>query len=123
VHDVHDRTKANAGDADARARERRERGRAAAPQLAWECAAAAHVVEVVGRVPQGTLAAIARSAIVLLGGAQRERLRRCQRPGCVLVFVAVNPRRRWRSTATCGNRVRVARHYARNRPTRPRPPA
>jgi len=50
------------------------------------------------QVARATLASIARAAIELLGG---------------LVFVAENPRRRWCSAAVCGNRVRVARHYAR----------
>jgi predicted RNA-binding Zn ribbon-like protein len=65
-----------------------------------------------GRVVQ---AAIAASAIELLGGADRARLRRCECEACVLVFVATNPRRRWCSPSACGNRVRVARHYARQR--------
>jgi predicted RNA-binding Zn ribbon-like protein len=60
-------------------------------------------------------AAIAASAIELLGGADRERVRRCECEACVLVFVATNPRRRWCSPSACGNRVRVARHYARQR--------
>jgi predicted RNA-binding Zn ribbon-like protein len=50
----------------------------------------------------------------LIGGLDRERLRRCDGPGCVLFFVATNPRRRWCSPAICGNRVRVARHYDRH---------
>lgn len=66
------------------------------------------------RPAKAALALIARSAVEVLGGADRTRLRRCERPGCILVFVATNPRRRWCSPAVCGNRVRVARHYARH---------
>jgi len=62
-----------------------------------------------------TLAAIARSAIALLGGPDRDRLRRCDGQHCILVFVAAHPRRRWCSPAVCGNRARVARHYRRHR--------
>jgi predicted RNA-binding Zn ribbon-like protein len=60
------------------------------------------------------LAAIARSAIQLLGAEEGPRLRRCEGPDCVLLFVATNPRRRWCSPSLCGNRVRVARHYDRH---------
>jgi predicted RNA-binding Zn ribbon-like protein len=62
-----------------------------------------------------SLAAIARSAIEVLGDPRGARLRKCEAPGCVLVFVASNPRRRWCSATSCGNRVRVARHYQRSR--------
>jgi predicted RNA-binding Zn ribbon-like protein len=66
-------------------------------------------------VAEATLAAIARSAIDVLAGPDRGRLRRCEGPDCVLLFVATHPRRRWCSPEACGNRVRVARHYARHR--------
>ena len=59
-----------------------------------------------------TLARLAWSAIELVGGPGRERLRRC--PSCGDVFVATRSDRRWCSVA-CGNRVRVARHHARRR--------
>ncbi|MEU6371296.1 CGNR zinc finger domain-containing protein [Streptomyces sp. NPDC046931] len=58
------------------------------------------------------LAEIAHCAVRLLGGDQRLLLRACQAPGCVLFFVANRPTREWCSAA-CGNRARVARHYAR----------
>ncbi len=58
------------------------------------------------------LAAAARSGIELLGGEDRHRLRRC--PACGRFFLARRGDRRWCSAA-CGNRTRVARHYARRR--------
>lgn len=58
------------------------------------------------------LAAAARSGIELLGGDDRYRLRRC--PACGRFFLAGRGDRRWCSAA-CGNRTRVARHYARRR--------
>jgi predicted RNA-binding Zn ribbon-like protein len=61
------------------------------------------------------LAEIAGSGIELLGGPDRERLRRCEGPGCTLLFVATNPQRRWCAPHLCGNRVRVARHKRRAR--------
>jgi predicted RNA-binding Zn ribbon-like protein len=68
-----------------------------------------------GRTGPGSalLAEIARSGIELLGGPDREKLRRCEGPGCTLFFLATNPRRRWCAPHLCGNRVRVARHKRR----------
>jgi predicted RNA-binding Zn ribbon-like protein len=60
------------------------------------------------------LAELARATIRLLGGPDRERLRICQAPGCVLFYVKQHPRREWCSPA-CGNRARAARHYYRHR--------
>jgi predicted RNA-binding Zn ribbon-like protein len=68
--------------------------------------------------PRGTgravdvLAAIARSAIRLVGSADASRLRRC--PACASFFLASRPDRVWCGQA-CGNRARVARHHARRR--------
>jgi predicted RNA-binding Zn ribbon-like protein len=56
------------------------------------------------------LARIAWSAMELLGGDQRDRLRRC--PACGRFFLASRSDRLWCSVA-CGNRIRVARHQAR----------
>lgn len=56
---------------------------------------------------------IAEQAIALLAGEERGRLRACLAPGCVLYFVKSHPRREWCSGG-CGNRARVARHYARH---------
>jgi predicted RNA-binding Zn ribbon-like protein len=63
------------------------------------------------------LATVAADAIELLTGADAEHLRACGAPGCVLVFLKDHPRRTWCS-ATCGNRVRQARHYRRAREAR-----
>lgn len=89
----------------------------ARPVLVWPSPATPRVVDatVPGRTPKATLAAVARSAIELLGGPAAANLRRCERRGCVLLFVAANARRRWCSPDICGNRVRVARHYQRHR--------
>jgi predicted RNA-binding Zn ribbon-like protein len=58
------------------------------------------------------LAALATDAIEVVTGPDRERLRICGAPGCVLAFVKDHPRREWCSGA-CGNRARQARHYQR----------
>jgi predicted RNA-binding Zn ribbon-like protein len=58
------------------------------------------------------LAAIAREAIGLLSDpVERAKLRRCANPACSMLFLAENKRRIWCSSAGCGNRARVARHY------------
>lgn len=63
------------------------------------------------------LARIAWSAMNVLGGPDRERIRRCG--ACGRFFVATRPDRVWCSDR-CGNRIRVARHHARLRtPTYP----
>jgi predicted RNA-binding Zn ribbon-like protein len=61
------------------------------------------------------LARIARSAIDLLTGPERERLRICAAPNCGMFFVAnpSKPGQRWCCRA-CGNRARVAAHYRRH---------
>jgi predicted RNA-binding Zn ribbon-like protein len=60
------------------------------------------------------LADIATSAIGLAGGPNRDRLRRCQAPGCGRWFLASRPRQTWCSPG-CGNRARLARFHQRRR--------
>lgn len=60
------------------------------------------------------LAFIATQAAEFLSDpAQVARLRRCANPACLMIFIAVNPRRSWCVPGVCGNRVRVARHHRR----------
>jgi predicted RNA-binding Zn ribbon-like protein len=66
-----------------------------------------------GGSPDVALASVARACIELLGGPDRERVRRCGGPGCVLFFLKDGRRREWCSDI-CGNRARVARHYVRH---------
>jgi predicted RNA-binding Zn ribbon-like protein len=58
------------------------------------------------------LGAIASSAVTLLGGPDRELVRVCEAPNCGLFFLAGRDSQQW-CTPSCGNRARVARHYAR----------
>lgn len=60
---------------------------------------------------------IAHQAVELFAGPDRERLRACLAPSCLLFFFKRNTRRDWCSPA-CGNRARVARHYQRHQVTR-----
>jgi predicted RNA-binding Zn ribbon-like protein len=59
------------------------------------------------------LANLARSAIELLTGADRDRLRACPAPRCVRYFVQDHPRQTW-CKPSCGNRARVSRYYQRH---------
>jgi len=63
-----------------------------------------------GSAADQLLGEAARSAIELLTGPDRDRVGACAGAGCRLLFVAAHPGRRWCSSATCGNRARVARH-------------
>jgi predicted RNA-binding Zn ribbon-like protein len=69
---------------------------------AWQPAvtAAANLLDLLGRAP--------------------DRIRRCQHPACVLWFLDTtrSGTRRWCSMATCGNRAKAHRHYARARKPR-----
>jgi predicted RNA-binding Zn ribbon-like protein len=56
---------------------------------------------------------IAHQGVELLAGPDRERLRACLAPNCLLFFFKRQTRRDWCS-AQCGNRARVARHYQRH---------
>jgi predicted RNA-binding Zn ribbon-like protein len=62
--------------------------------------------------------AAARSTASLLCSDDLARLKQCPGPECGWLFVdsSRNRSRRWCDTRLCGNRDRVARHYARNRP-------
>ncbi|NJQ01623.1 CGNR zinc finger domain-containing protein [Streptomyces zingiberis] len=60
------------------------------------------------------LGEVAGAAVELLSGAEREKIRACPAPGCILYFVRSHARRAWCTTG-CGNRVRVARHSRRAR--------
>ena len=64
---------------------------------------------------------IASDFILLVCGPDRSRIRECAASDCRMLFIAPSGRRRnWCSSAHCGNRNRVASHYARRKrhPTR-----
>jgi predicted RNA-binding Zn ribbon-like protein len=66
-----------------------------------------------GAVRDRLLCTLALDVLELLTGPAAAKLRACRHPDCRMLFVATNPRRQWCSSATCGNRARVSRHYAR----------
>lgn len=60
------------------------------------------------------LGEIAKSAILLLGSEAAPAVGVCGAPGCGMFYLAERRNQRWCCTS-CGNRARVARHYARTR--------
>ena len=60
-------------------------------------------------------------AVLDATGLDRSRVRRCGRPGCVLLFLdtSKNGTRRWCDMGVCGNRVKAAAHYERHHPRAP----
>lgn len=82
-----------------------------APQLVWNGEPSLVAVPAVPAEPSVRVrAALATAAVEFLAGPDREQLRTCQAPRCVLYFVKEHPRQEWCSAA-CGNRARAARHY------------
>jgi predicted RNA-binding Zn ribbon-like protein len=66
------------------------------------------------------LAQLASEAAALLSSPSIGLVRCCEAPGCRMLFLPANPRRRWCSPAICGNRARVARYYQRHKDATPR---
>ena len=52
-----------------------------------------------------------------VASGRTERLRQCEHPNCVMMFIdtSKNGRRRWCSMETCGNREKAAGHRARTK--------
>ena len=61
--------------------------------------------------------AVARSAVLLLGGEEPRKLKRCGMSTCLHFLLARSRNQRWCSSTGCGNRARVARHYRRTHDT------
>ena len=67
--------------------------------------------------PREALAAVARDAIDLLAGDELSRVRECAADDCTGLYLDASHcrRRRWCSSARCGNRARVSAHRSRAR--------
>lgn len=68
---------------------------------------------------ESVLYTLAREAALTLGTSARESLKPCANPACILWFLdtSKNRARRWCAMDECGNRLKVAAHYARNKAT------
>ncbi|MEU8890165.1 ABATE domain-containing protein [Streptomyces sp. NPDC048442] len=95
------------------------RAQLAAPlhrRLDWDGGAVTATRVRTGSATDVLLAELADATVdLLIDPAALARVRCCEGPGCRLLFLAVNPRRRWCSPALCGNRVRVGRYYQRHK--------
>jgi predicted RNA-binding Zn ribbon-like protein len=87
-----------------------------APRLSWEVGGPEldWVRPGPGTGVDVALATIAADAIDVVSGPLGDSLRACEAHGCVRIFIQDHGRRRWCSR-TCGDRVRVARHYEKAR--------
>ncbi len=82
--------------------------------VAWQAGRVVADDRRVGAQPARLAADLAAATVELLAIESVADIRQCEAPGCVLLFLAANQRRRWCSAARCGNRVRVARYYQRH---------
>lgn len=85
-------------------------------QVRWDGSVVAAPVERSGTAAARLAAAFAEASVELLADPVVRRVRRCDAPTCMVVFLARNPKRRWCTPTICGNRARVARYYLRHRP-------
>jgi predicted RNA-binding Zn ribbon-like protein len=80
-------------------------------ELGWNGQAMTIATRRPGNATAVLLAQLAEAAATLLASPAIGLVRRCEGPGCRMLFLPAHPRRRWCSPATCGNRARVARYY------------
>jgi predicted RNA-binding Zn ribbon-like protein len=80
-------------------------------ELGWNGQAITVTTRRPGNATAVLLAQLAEAAAALLASPAIGLVRRCEGPGCRMLFLPAHPRRRWCSPATCGNRARVARYY------------
>ena len=101
--------------ADLDALNQAQRAAPAIKELAWNGSAVAATRQRDGSPGLRLAACLAEAAAELLADPAVTRIRECEADDCVMLFLAAHPRRRWCSATRCGNRVRVARHYQRNK--------
>jgi predicted RNA-binding Zn ribbon-like protein len=84
-------------------------------ELGWNGEAVTIMMRRPGDATAALLAQLAEAAAGLLASPAIGLVRKCEGPGCRMLFLPAHPRRRWCSPATCGNRVRVGRYYQRHK--------
>jgi predicted RNA-binding Zn ribbon-like protein len=92
----------------------------AVDELTWNGTSITVVRRRTGTAGAQLAAWLAEAAAHLLADPAASMIRQCEADDCVMLFMSAHSRRRWCSATRCGNRVRVARHYQRHRPTRAR---
>lgn len=63
-----------------------------------------------GKPENAITSLIALDALKLISSGRLTNIRRCANPGCVLLFIDKQGRRKWCSMKICGNRSKVTRH-------------
>ncbi|MFD6875160.1 MULTISPECIES: CGNR zinc finger domain-containing protein [unclassified Streptomyces] len=85
-------------------------------ELAWVEGGGLEAVALRDAAPGRRLAAeLAEAVADLLAGPRVAEVRECEAHDCALLFLPAHPRRRWCVASACGNRARVARHYAKRK--------
>lgn len=87
----------------------------AVPQARWDGSAVVTRTERPGSLAARLAGGLAQAAAELLADPAIRKVRRCDAPDCVIVFLPRNPNRRWCTPNICGNRARVARYYLRHK--------
>lgn len=88
----------------------------ASPQARWDGTGLVASTHREGPLAERLAASFAEEALRLLTSSDIAKVRLCEAPSCVVIFLASNPRRRWCTPDICGNRARVARYYLRHKP-------
>ncbi|KAA2256735.1 hypothetical protein F0L68_26055 [Solihabitans fulvus] len=91
-------------------------------ELDWDGEHVAAAIRRDGDYGTRIAAELAEATAVLLASPAARKIRRCEGPGCRMLFLPAHPKRRWCSPTLCGNRVRVARHYQRQKAESPESP-
>lgn len=58
---------------------------------------------------------LAEQVAALVTDESISRVKKCEAPACAMLFLPLNPRRRWCIPEICGNRARTARYYLRHK--------
>ncbi|GAA4003281.1 CGNR zinc finger domain-containing protein [Allokutzneria multivorans] len=85
-------------------------------ELSWTGSAVSATPRRGATATEVLLAELAEATADLLTSPDITKVRNCDGPECLLLFLPAHPRRRWCSPKICGNRVRVARYYQRHKP-------
>jgi len=87
----------------------------AVPQARWDGSTVVATTDRAGPLSLRLAAGFAEAAVELFADPAIRRVRRCDAPSCVILFLPRNPNRRWCTPTVCGNRARVARYYLRHK--------
>jgi predicted RNA-binding Zn ribbon-like protein len=70
------------------------------------------------RPAKACLAEVARDAVMVIGGSDRQRLKMCDSSSCRMLFADNSPanRRRWCAMSICGNRAKIKEFREKKRP-------